>query len=105
MPIPGGTHARVDENQKEIVRKIRKNYPEATVHCTHEVGDGFPDTVVGYRGFNFILEIKNPEQPPYKRKLQGKEKDFHRDWKGQVDVVEFFEDFVEILTKKFGGRA
>ena len=96
---------RVDENQSEIVEKIRKNYPDATVHCTHMVGDGFGDTVVGYHGFNFILEIKNPKQRPSKRKLKGKEKDFHRDWKGQVDVIEFFEDFVEILIKKFGGRA
>lgn len=40
--------ARVDANQKEIVRAWRQ--VGARVALTHMVGNGFPDAVVGFRG-------------------------------------------------------
>ena len=76
---------RVDRNQKSIVESLRK--VGATVWHTHEAGKGAPDIVVGFRGKNYLFEIKDPEQPPNKRKLTGDEELFHSKWEGQVDVI------------------
>jgi hypothetical protein len=58
--------ARVDENQKEIVEALRKL--GAVVIHTHTLKNAF-DVLVAYAGKLHIMEIKNPKQPPSKRKL------------------------------------
>jgi len=72
---------RIDSNQPEIVKALRN--VGATVTCTHIVGDGFPDLVVGYRGCNFLLEVKIPGG-----KLNEVEQDWHNAWRGQKLVVD-----------------
>lgn len=47
--------ARVDENQKAIVRFLREK--NVTVSITSATGRGFPDLVCGYKGKNILLEI------------------------------------------------
>lgn len=72
---------KTDKNQPEIVKALRE--VGASVVLTHRVGKGFGDLVVGFRGVNFLLEVKVPGE-----KLNDKEKEFHRDWKGQIAVIE-----------------
>jgi hypothetical protein len=88
---------KVDANQAELVKQIRK-IPGATVKHTHVVGDGFVDIVVGYRKRNFLFEIKDPSQPPSKRKLTEDEEKFHKEWTGHVAVVETIDDVVRELN-------
>lgn len=86
--------ARVDVNQKEIVTELRNlGY---CVAITSQLGNGFPDIVVGYRGVNLMFEIK----ATVKDKLTEHEKAFHDDWKGSVftitsasEVRRLFEDY------------
>ena len=59
---------KVDNNQREIVKKLRK-IPGVTVSITSALGDGFPDIVVGYKGVNHLIEIKDGSKPPSRRKL------------------------------------
>lgn len=77
--------AAVDRNQSEIVLMLR------TVGCTvqllHKVGQGCPDLLVGYRGQNILLEVKDGELSPSARKLTDRQVEWHRDWRGQVAVV------------------
>lgn len=47
---------RVDANQRSIVADLRAI--GATVEDLHEVGDGCPDIAVGFRGQNYLFEIK-----------------------------------------------
>lgn len=81
---------RTDRNQSEIVRALRQ--AGATVTATHEIGKGFPDLAVGYRQQNFLIEIKDPLQPPSRKRLTPDEKQWHEAWRGSVVVVETPED-------------
>ena len=87
---------RIDSNQPEIVAKLRA-VPGVVVFHTHEVGKGFGDIVCGFRGNNYIFEIKDPDKPKSKRKLTPKEKIFHETWPGQVDTIETAEEALLIM--------
>lgn len=77
--------AKVDVNQKAIVQVLRA--VGATVAPTHQLGKGFPDLVVGYKGTNYLLEVKDGTQPPSRRKLTADEQQWHDTWRGTVHIV------------------
>ena len=65
-----------------------------SVFDTAAVGKGFPDLVVGWRGLNFLVEIKDGDKPPSARKLTVDEQAFHDAWGGEVIVADNPEDAV-----------
>jgi hypothetical protein len=77
--------ARVDENQAEIV----KAYTDigASVTELHRHGEGVPDLLVGWRGVNYLVEVKNPKQDLSHRALTPAQKTWHAHWRGQKAVV------------------
>lgn len=77
--------AKVDDNHKAISEALRS--VGATVQSLAMVGAGCPDLLVGYHGRNFLLEVKNPNQPPNKRQLTPDEYYWHLCWRGQVHEV------------------
>lgn len=77
--------AAADRNQAAIVKQLRA--AGATVVPCHTVGKGFPDLVVGYRGVNYLIEVKDPDQPKHRHELTPQQVEFHRDWRGQVAKV------------------
>jgi hypothetical protein len=87
--------AKVDANQAEIVSGLRKI--GATVTSTASVGNGFPDLCVGWRSMTFLLEIKDSNKPPSKRKLTADEADWHAAWRGHVAVVETLAQAIEAI--------
>jgi hypothetical protein len=89
---------KVDRNQPEIVKQLRK-IPGVSVAHTHTVGDGFSDLVVGYKGKNYLCEVKDPAKPPSARKLTPDEEKFHSEWKGQVSVVESVTDILKLINQ------
>lgn len=90
---------KVDSNQASLVKQIRK-IPGVSVAHTHVIGDGFPDVVIGFRGKNFLAEIKDPAKFKSQRKLTGDEEKFHVGWKGQVETIETLEDVLNMIFKK-----
>jgi hypothetical protein len=78
--------AKIDTNQPEIVKALRQ--VGASVSTLHRVGEGCPDLLVGYRGDNFLLEVKDGKKVPSKRKLTEDEKVWHGLWRGKVSIVE-----------------
>lgn len=92
--------SRPDRNQAEIMRQLTTY--GMTVVDTHDVGGGFGDIAVGYQGENFFFEIKNPKVRKCDRELTKDEKEFHKTWLGQIDVIQFSEDAVKIIYKKTG---
>lgn len=95
---------RTDANQTEIVTGLRKSNLAISVAITSGLGGGFGDIVVGFRGKNYIIEIKDGSKPPSKRKLTKAEKDFHDGWRGQVDVAKSLDDVLAIVGVTQDGR-
>lgn len=89
---------KTDRNHSSIVRDLRS--VGASVQSLASIGKGCPDILVGFRGRNFIFEIKDPEQPPSKRSLTRYEAGWHEGWKGQVGTVETFSQILEIISPK-----
>lgn len=86
---------RTDDNQGEIVDALRR--AGAVVCDTHELGRGFPDLVVGWRGRNLLVEVKRPGE-----RLNSREALWHRAWLesgGQVAVVSTVDEAVKLLQE------
>lgn len=77
--------ARTDANQREIVEALRA--VGATVQPLHTVGGGCPDLLVGWRGTNYLLEIKDGRKSKSRRRLTPDEEQFFFEWRGQAAVV------------------
>jgi hypothetical protein len=88
--------ARIDENQPDIVKRLRQL--GASVWPTHQLGDGFPDIIVGIFGKNILFEIKDEKKPPSKKKLTKDEKKWHDNWKGQIHVIYNFTDALNVIN-------
>ncbi len=87
--------ARIDANQPEIVQALRD--VGASVSVTSMVGKGFPDIVVGYRGQNYLIEIKDGSKPPSQRKLTPDEQEWHALWRGTVHIANKTDEALKII--------
>ena len=87
---------RTDRNHAEIINALRK-IPNISVFSTHEVGKGFPDIVIGYKGINYLIEIKDGNKPPSARKLTEAELQFHSNWRGQIKIVNNLDEVLNLL--------
>ena len=89
--------AASDGNQPEIVAALRGI--GATVVACHAVGAGFPDLVVGYRGRNFLIEVKDPAQPKHRHELTPAQVEFHGGWKGQIAKVFTADEALAVIMR------
>ena len=88
--------AKVDRNQREIVAALRG--VGATVQPLHAVGQGCPDLLVGFRGRNILIEVKDWQAANSDRVLTDRQNDWHGGWKGQVAIVETSEAALAVVT-------
>lgn len=88
-------NAKVDENHVEIVRGLRAI--GATVQSLAALGRGAPDLLVGKGGANYLLEVKNSDMPPSKRRLTEAEAIWHQTWRGSVWIVESLDDALKAI--------
>jgi hypothetical protein len=59
---------------------------------------GEPDALVGWRGQDRLVEIKNPDGSPSKRRPRAEQLAWHRAWKGRpVAVVLCFDDLLSLF--------
>lgn len=87
---------RTDTNQAEIIKALRKM--GASVVDIHEVGNGCPDIAVGFRGRDYLVEIKN-EQRYTLTKDQIK---FHKSWNGSITILHSIEHAVQWINRLNG---
>lgn len=91
--------ARIDQNQRQIVAALRK--AGCSVQSLASCGSGVPDLLVGHlmrmRPTNILMEVKDSDQPPSRRKLTPDEKRWHGYWRGQVCVVESVDDALKAV--------
>lgn len=81
---------RSDVNQGEIVRAFRQC--GASVKVLSQVGAGFPDLLIGWRGENILVEVKSG-----RGKLRENQKEFREVWRGKKPVVIRTTDEVFLL--------
>lgn len=81
----GRRAARVDSNHGEIVHALVQ--ANCSVQSLASLGKGCPDLLVGLRGQNHLLEIKDGSKPPSARHLTQDQSKWIALWRGRVTVV------------------
>jgi hypothetical protein len=84
-----------DGNEKPIVDALRQ------IGASVYVIDKPCDLLVGYRGRNFLLEVKLPLGPrggSSHSNLNDAQEDFEEAWHGQFDVVRSAVEAIEIVV-------
>lgn len=84
-----------DRNHKDVMDLARQL--GCRVHSTHMVGDGFPDLVMLISGVVVLVEVKDGEKSPSKRRLTDMEQEFHDRW-GVVQIVESADDLINLVN-------
>lgn len=84
--------ARTDGNHSDVVEALTK--AGMRVQSLASVGSGVPDLLVGWRGLNFALEVKDGGKAPSGRTLTADEQKWHDRWPGHVAIVESPEDAI-----------
>lgn len=81
---------RVDANQQQIIQCLQQI--GCSVQTLNKVGCGCPDIMVGYDGFNYLMEIKMP-----KGKCNQIQQEYHDSWMGQIAVVHNFDEALLVM--------
>ncbi|MCU4576111.1 hypothetical protein ACMHYC_10865 [Acinetobacter courvalinii] len=89
--------AKIDANQTEIVKALRQ--VGASVQSLASTGKGCPDLLVGFRGVNWLLEIKDGQKVKSARKLTPDQIEWHESWCGQVHVIEDIDQAIKLISK------
>lgn len=89
--------ARVDANQSVIIGALLS--VGASVQTLASMGGGVPDLLVGFKGRNILIEVKDGSKPASARQLTGDQIDWHCKWRGQVAVIENVEQALALLVK------
>lgn len=84
------SYNQTDSNQKEIIEALVT--AGASVFDASQVGSGFPDLVVGFRGKNYLIEVKSKNG-----KLNSKQIKFFEMWRGSVYMVKTAEQALEVI--------
>ncbi len=72
--------ARVDGNHREIVKALRQI--GCSVLNLAPVGEGCPDLLIGFRGANYLLEVKTA-----RGQTNARQRAFKQAWRGHYAVV------------------
>lgn len=89
-------HGRIDANQPAIVDALRKH--GASVWITSDLGFGGPDIVVGWRGRNIMMQIKDGDKHLSAQALTDDEGRFHESWRGSnILVINSIEAAIKAL--------
>ena len=87
---------RSDENQDEIVKALR-GINGVSVEMGHD------DILVGYKGRNYWIELKNPEAisnvtgQPMPSKIRKSQYKIRETWCGQYDIAWTLEQILKVI--------
>jgi hypothetical protein len=90
---------RTDDNHADIVAEFREAMPEATVFDASGAGRGFSDLVIGWKGQNYLIEVKDPDKAPSRRKLTPAQEKFHLQWQGQIDICHSAAEICAVIAR------
>jgi hypothetical protein len=83
---------RKDLNQTDVVQALRDIGAE--VRVLHKP----LDLLVGYRGLNFLLEVKRPDKKGWKSERTPEQIKFMDTWRGQFAVVYTAQEAIDVVT-------
>ena len=89
------TRAKVDGNQTKIVQTLHAI--GASVTHLHALGKGVPDILVGWKGINYLIEIKDGSLPLSKQRLTKAEKEFAEKWRGHYAIASTTDEALAII--------
>ncbi len=92
----------MDANQAAVVAALRA--AGCSVQSLATVGAGCPDLLVGWRGVNHLLEVKDGGKVPSARKLTADQVAWHARWGGRVHVVESGAAALALLSAEWEWR-
>jgi hypothetical protein len=69
----------------------------ASVFSTAAMGGGFPDLVLGVRGDNYLVEVKDGDKSPSRRRRTEAQEKFRDGWRGSIYLVESMEQARELM--------
>jgi Holliday junction resolvase len=72
--------ARVDANQKDVVRRFKDH--GCSVTLLHRVGEGCPDLLVGLNGQTVLVEVKDGAKTPSQQAKTPAQVRWWQEWKG-----------------------
>jgi hypothetical protein len=90
------TAARTDTNHTLVVNAFRDCY--CSVQSLASIGAGCPDLLVGCDGVNLIVEVKDGNRAPSKRKLTPEQEIWHNAWRGSVHVVHSVQAALDLIA-------
>lgn len=90
---------RTDANHTVVVNEIKAALPESTVFDLSGAGRGISDIIVGFRGRNYLIEIKDSAKAPSARKLTPAQERFHVEWQGQIDVCHNAAEVLAVIAR------
>ena len=85
--------SKPDTNHAEIRDGLRAIIGKYAVFDCKDFGGGFPDLLVGFRGVNYLLEVKRDK----KAKLTPAEVAFKMTWEGQWNRVESLDEAMRVI--------
>lgn len=89
---------KIDDNQTRIVEALRRI--GASVLSLASIGRGCPDLLVGLRGVNHLLEVKDA-----KGELTALQRPWFKAWRGRVSVVRSPEEAIcTVMEQAASGR-
>ena len=71
----------------------------ATVQSLSAIGAGCPDLLVGYKGVNYLIEVKDGSKPPSGRKLTPDQVEWLGKWKGAAVTVTTLDEAIGALNE------
>lgn len=83
-------HGRRDANHAEIKSAFLS--VGCSVHDTTDVGNGFPDLVVGIAGANLLVEVKTPTGDHTPEQVR-----FYDEWRGSHYTIRSTEQAVQLV--------
>jgi Holliday junction resolvase len=87
--------AKVDANQSNLVEFFRMM--GCSVESLAAVGKGVPDLLIGYRGKNYLVEVKDGAKAPSEQKLTRAQVEWHESWRGQKIVINSIDAAIEFI--------
>jgi hypothetical protein len=90
--------ARKDANEVEL-RKLWLRIGGSWLPITPVEG-GEPDALLGFRGRQRLVELKDGSKPPSARKLRSNQVEWHRTWHGEPVSVVLDSSDLERLAKE-----
>ena len=88
-------YKRIDANHNELVKIARDM--GASVQSLAAVGKGCPDLLIGYKGRNLLVEIKDGRKSPSHRYLTISESAWHEGWAGEAYVILSTDQMIKLL--------